>query len=90
MKALNLRHRGVHRYVYRLDGAAAAARCSPILSGELGCTRSGSTTYAAAVSMAPGPTVKMSFPVSSGWYCDSTIGVMFANGTKYQTPATHC
>ncbi|EFF90911.1 hypothetical protein [Streptomyces sp. e14] len=60
------------------------------ISAKLGYIHSGTTTYAAAVSIASGQTVKKSFSVSSGWYCDSIIGVMSANGTKYQTPATHC
>jgi len=60
------------------------------ISAQLGYSRSGTSRYAGAVSIASGQTKSATWSLSASAYCTSTIGLLTYSGGSYQTPASHC
>ncbi|MET8831707.1 hypothetical protein ABZX40_38425 [Streptomyces sp. NPDC004610] len=60
------------------------------ISARLGYSRSGSSHYKPAVSIAVGATSRATWSLSASAYCTSTIGLLSYSGGTYQTPASHC
>ncbi|MFI5875997.1 hypothetical protein ACIBAH_26805 [Streptomyces sp. NPDC051445] len=60
------------------------------ISAQLGYSRSGTSHYASAVSIAVGATKRQTWSLSASAYCTSTIGLLKYSGGTYQTPSSHC
>lgn len=60
------------------------------ISAQLGYSRSGTSHYASAVSIAVDTTKRQTWSLSASAYCTNTIGLLKYSGGTYQTPPSHC
>lgn len=60
------------------------------ISAQLGYSRSGTSHYSSAVSIAVGQTKRSTWSLAASAYCTSTIGLLKYSGGTYQTPSSHC
>jgi hypothetical protein len=60
------------------------------ISAKLGYSRSGTSHYGSAVSIAVGATKRATWSLGASTFCTSTVGLLSYSGGTYQTPASHC